>query len=258
MLANSSLRADSAVQLWQKPSSSLMLGADEVHVWRASLNSPHHRLQYLHGMLASEECERAARFHFAHDRRNFIAARGLLREILSHYLELPPHTLQFRYTSHGKPYLTYDCGGQWLRFNVSHSGELALYAISRGRELGVDIEEIRTDIEHKQIASNFFSKQEVAALHALPVHLQQEAFFLCWTRKEAYIKAIGEGLSLPLHSFDVSVTPGTPASLLAVRGNAQEAARWTLQALEPGPNYQATLVAEGNEWRLKCLQCDDR
>ena len=88
MPANSSLRADSAVQLWHKPSSSLMLGADEVHVWRTSLNSPHHRLPYLHGMLASEECERAARFHFAHDRRNFIAARGLLREILSHYLEL--------------------------------------------------------------------------------------------------------------------------------------------------------------------------
>ena len=100
-------------------------------------------------------------------------------------------------------------------------------------------------------------RRQVAALHALPDHLQQEAFFLCWTRKEAYIKAIGEGLSLPLHSFDVSVTPGTPASLLAVRGNAQEAARWTLQALEPGPNYHATLVAEGNEWRLKCLQWDN-
>jgi 4'-phosphopantetheinyl transferase len=206
-----------------------MLAADEVHVWRASLNSPQQRLQYLHGMLVAKERERAARFHFAHDRRNFIAARGLLREILSHYLQLSPHTLQFKYTARGKPYLTHDCGGQWLRFNVSHSGELALYAISRGRELGVDIEECRTDIEHRQIASNFFSKQEVASLHALPAHLQQEAFFLCWTRKEAYIKAIGEGLSLPLHSFDVSVTPGTPASLLAVRSNAQEAARWTLR-----------------------------
>lgn len=135
-----------------------MLAADEVHVWRASLNSPQQRLQYLHGMLAAKERERAARFHFAHDRRNFIAARGLLREILSHYLQLSPHTLQFKYTARGKPYLTHDCGGQWLRFNVSHSGELALYAISRGRELGVDIEECRTDIEHRQIASNFFSK----------------------------------------------------------------------------------------------------
>jgi 4'-phosphopantetheinyl transferase len=256
MPANSNVRADCAVQPWHKPSANLALGADEVHVWRASLNRPQHRLQHLHGILASEECERAARFNFARDRRHFIAARGVLREILSRYLKLSPDSLQFRYTSYGKPYLTDECGGEWLRFNVSHSGELALYAVSRGRELGVDIEQIRKDIEHMRIASDFFSRQESAALHALPAHLQPEAFFLCWTRKEAYIKAIGEGLSLPLHSFDVSLTPGAPASLLAVRGDTQEAARWTLRALEPGPNYHATLVAEGREWQLKCLQWD--
>lgn len=258
MPANFNVHADSAVQPWHKPPANLALGADEVHVWRASLNRPHHRLQHLHGILASEECERAAQFHFARDRSHFIAARGLLREILSRYLKLSPESLRFKYTSYGKPYLTDECGGEWLRFNVSHSGELALYALSRGRELGVDIEQIRTGIEHKQIASDFFSKQEVAALHALPAHLQLEAFFLCWTRKEAYIKGIGEGLSLPLHSFDVSLTPGAPASLSAVRGDAQDAAGWTLQALEPGPNYQATLVAEGREWQLKCLQWDNR
>lgn len=257
MPANLNVHAESAVGPWRDPPASLALGADEVHVWRASLNHMQDRLQPLRGTLAPEESERAARFHFARDRRHYIAARGLLREILSRYLKFSPDRLRFKYTSYGKPYLTDECGGEWLRFNVSHSGELALYAFSREREVGVDIEQIRADIEHQQIASQFFSEQEVAALLALPPHLQQEAFFLCWTRKEAYIKGIGEGLSLPLDSFDVSLTPGAPAALLAVRGDAQEAARWTLQALEPGPGYRAALVAEGRDWQLKCWQQDN-
>jgi 4'-phosphopantetheinyl transferase len=179
----------------------------------------------------------------------------VLRDILGRYLKLPPESLQFNYSSYGKPSL----GDQfaWLRFNVSHAGELALYAFSRNRELGIDIEEVRKDIEHLQIATNFFSKQEVEALHALPAHLQQEAFFLCWTRKEAYIKGVGEGLSLPLDSFDVSLGPSEPACLLAVRGNEEEAARWTLKALEPGENYHAALVAEGRGWLLKCMTWQD-
>ena len=192
---------DSAVQRWQEPPANLALGADEVHVWRASLNQPHLTLQYLNGLLASEERERAARFHFERHRSHFIASRGLLRVILGRYLNLAPERLQFKYSPYGKPFLRDDCGGEWLRFNVSHSGELALYAFSRGRELGIDIEEIRTNIEHQQIASHFFSKQEVDALQALPAHLQEEAFFLCWTRKEAYIKGIGEGAFVPSAQF---------------------------------------------------------
>ena len=256
MPANSNVYP-STVQRWHEPPANLALSADEVHVWRASLNQPHLTLQYLDGLLASEERERAARFHFERDRHHFIAARGLLRDILARYLKLPPESLQIKYSSYGKPFLADECGGEWLRFNVSHSGELALFAFSRGRELGIDIEKIRKDLPHQQLASDFFSRQEVDALQALPAHLQQEAFFLCWTRKEAYIKGVGEGLSLPLHSFDVSLTPGAPASLLAVRGNAEEAARWTLQALEPGPNYHATLVVEGSGWQLKCWRVDD-
>jgi 4'-phosphopantetheinyl transferase len=257
MPANSNVPVESAFEQWREPHATLALGADEVHVWRASLNHTQQRLQHLRGTLAPEESERAARFHFARDRQHYIAARGLLREILSRYLKLSPDSLRFKYTSYGKPYLTDECGGGWLRFNVSHAGGLALYAVSRERELGVDIERIRTDIEHQQIASQFFSEQEVASLLALPADAQLEAFFLCWTRKEAYIKGIGEGLSLPLHSFDVSLTPGEPAALLAVRGDAQEAARWTLKALEPGQGYRAALVAEGRDWRLKCWRWDD-
>lgn len=257
MSENSKGPAGTAEREWRAPTANLTLDADEVHAWRASLEQPPARLERLLSTLAPEERERAARFHFERDRRRYIAGRGLLRDILSRYLNLPPDSLRFSYTPYGKPYLAEGCRDGRLRFNVSHSGELALYAVSRGRELGVDVELMRADIEYAEIASRFFSGREVASLLALPAHLRQEAFFLCWTRKEAYVKGVGEGLSLPLHSFDVSLTPGEPASLLAVRGDAREAARWTLRGLEPGAGYCAALVAEGEGWRLKCWQWDD-
>lgn len=240
---------------WREPPADLTLPADEVHVWRAPLDLPSERLERLRGTLAPDECERAARFYFERDRRHFVAARGLLRALLGRYLKLPPDGLRFGYTPHGKPHMADGGGGEWLRFNLSHSGGVALYAFGRGRELGVDIEQVRADIEHSQIAERFFSSREVAALRDLPPRLQREAFFLCWTRKEAYIKGIGEGLSLPLDSFDVSLTPGAPASLLAVRGDAREAARWGLRDLEPGPGYHAALVAEGHDWHLRRWRC---
>ncbi|MGH9898895.1 MAG: 4'-phosphopantetheinyl transferase family protein [Pyrinomonadaceae bacterium] len=243
--------------VWCQLPPSLALPVDEVHVWRAPLEQPHDLLHRLRETLTSDERERAARFHFERDRGHFIVARGLLRAILGRYLNLEPGRLRFVYQLYGKPYLTDESGGGWLRFNVSHAGELALYAISRCREVGVDIEKIRTDIEHRQIARQFFSEREVAAFSSLPEHLQHKAFFLCWTRKEAYIKGIGEGLSLPLCSFDVSLVPGEPPTLLAVRGSQQEASRWTLRGLEPGPGYEAALVAEGHDWNLKCWQWAD-
>jgi 4'-phosphopantetheinyl transferase len=239
---------------WPEPPADVTLPADEVHVWRAPLDLPNERLECLRGTLAPDECERAARFHFERDRRHFVAARGLLRVLLGRYLKLPPDGLRFAYTSYGKPHLAEGSGGEWLRFNLSHSGGVALYAFSRGRELGVDIEQVRDDIEHSQIAERFFSKHEVAALRDLPANSQREAFFICWTRKEAYIKGIGEGLSLPLDSFDVSLTPNAPASLLAVRGDARAAARWGLRDLEPGPGYHGALVAEGHDWHLRRWQ----
>lgn len=256
MTENSNQHEAHAVEPWRPPSADIVLRADEVHVWRAPLDLPQERLESLRGALAQDERGRASRFHFERDRRRFVAGRGLLREILSRYVGLSPDGLRFGYTPYGKPYLADECGGGWLRFNVSHSGGLALYAVTRGRELGIDIEQVRADIEHEEIAERFFSGQEVAALKALPAGLRREAFFLCWTRKEAYIKGIGEGLSLPLDSFDVSLTPGEPASLLAVRGDAREAARWTLTDLDPGPGYCAALAAEGRDWILRRWQFD--
>jgi 4'-phosphopantetheinyl transferase len=139
-----------------------------------------------------------------------------------------------------------------LRFNVSHSHSLALYAITRAREVGVDVEHIRPEIAQEKIAERFFSPREVTVLRALPTPLQASAFFACWTRKEAFIKAKGDGLTLPLDQFDVSLAPGEPATLLRTAWDPQEAACWALQDLAPAPGYRAAVAVAGHAWRLTC------
>ncbi|HEX6289771.1 MAG TPA: 4'-phosphopantetheinyl transferase superfamily protein [Herpetosiphonaceae bacterium] len=240
--------------LWAPPPASLTLEHDDVHVWRIALDQPAARLPYYAQTLAPNETTRASRFYFERDRHHFTVGRGALRMILSRYIGLAPHELQFTYTSYGKPALSETTGGDSLRFNLSHSAGMALCAVTRNREVGVDIEGIRRLDDLKQIAGHFFSANESAVLHALPEEIQVDAFFTCWTRKEAYIKAIGEGLSMPLDCFDVSLVPGEPAALLAVRGNVEEAERWLLRELHPGPGYLAAIVVEGRDWRLQCWQ----
>jgi 4'-phosphopantetheinyl transferase len=137
---------------------------------------------------------------------------------------------------------------------LSHSDGLVLYAITRGREVGVDVERLRPDFAVLEVAKKFFSRREVTALVALPENQWPKAFFNCWTRKEAYIKARGEGLTLPLDRFDVSLVPGEPAALLYTNDDPQEASRWSLQELVPESGYVAALAVEGHDWRLKCWQ----
>jgi len=230
------------------------LGDDEVHVWRAALNIKESRVQSLRRTLTADERARAERFHFQQDREHFIVARGLLRAILGRYLDVDPSQLRFSYSPYGKPSLARESGGGDLCFNLSHAGGLALYAVTRGRDIGIDVERIRADLADEQVAERFFSPREVAALRALSGNMQPLAFFNCWTRKEAYIKARGEGLSLPLDQFDVSLAPGEPAALLRINGNAQEASRWFLQELAPSPVYAAAVAVGGCDWRLKCWQ----
>jgi 4'-phosphopantetheinyl transferase len=231
-----------------------VLEHDEIHVWRASLDRAASYVRDLEQTLAADERERAERFYFQIDREHFTVARGLLRAILGRYLNRPAEQLRFCYDSYGKPSLAEAYGGDWLRFNLSHARGLALYAVTRERALGVDLEYLRADFASDGIARRFFSASEVAALRALPPHQKLEAFFNCWTRKEAYIKARGEGLSFPLDQFDVSLAPGEPAALLSTSGNPQEASRWSLEALTPAPGYVAALCVEGQGWRLKCWQ----
>jgi 4'-phosphopantetheinyl transferase len=241
---------------WLSPPADLALAKDDVHVWRASLDQPAAYVRRLAQMLCPDELERAGRFYHEQHRRRFTVRRGLLRAILGRYLGLKPGQLCFRYGPGGKPSLAspLDEGQEALRFNVSHSRGLALFALARGRELGIDLEYIRPMAEVGQIVARFFSERENEAFGALPPGQQLEAFFNCWTRKEAYVKARGEGLALSLGQFDVSLAPGEPAALLSTGDDPREAARWSLRALKPGPGYVAALAVEGHGWRLTCWQ----
>jgi 4'-phosphopantetheinyl transferase len=241
-------------QTFTSPPADLVLEPREVHIWRASLNPSTAHLQLPYYSLAADELSRAERFYFDRDRWHYVIARAVLRAILSRYLEIAPDQLRFSYGPHGKPALSLEPSQNQINFNVAHSHGLALYAITRGRRIGVDLEYIRHDIASEEIAEHFFSQQEVAMLRALPVAQRQEAFFACWTRKEAYVKARGEGLLLPLNQFDVSVTPGAPALLLSTRDDPLEAARWSLRELSIGPDYQATVAMEGQGCFLYCWQ----
>jgi 4'-phosphopantetheinyl transferase len=243
-----------AASIWSVPPQTVFLRDHEVHVWKAHLRRQSPSIQSLIPTLSPDELARAKRFYFQKDREHFIVARGLLRVILGRYLNREPSQLQFCYNPYGKPALSCQSGSHGLRFNLSHSHGLALYAITRGREIGVDIERIRPDMVEDQIAERFFSPGEVRALRSLPPSLQPVGFFNCWTRKEAYIKAKGKGLSLPLDQFDVSLVPGEPAALLHVSGDAGESSRWSLHKLVPGPGYAAAVIAEEHNWRLQCWQ----
>ncbi|MGB8476810.1 MAG: 4'-phosphopantetheinyl transferase superfamily protein [Candidatus Acidiferrum sp.] len=242
---------------WRSPPETLVLGCDEVHVWRAVLDQSPSQIQtYLHSLAADEQA-RAERFYFERDREHFIVARGVLRAILSGYLSRAPGCLSFCYGSQGKPALAGESDGDAIRFNVAHSHGVALYAVTRGRQVGIDLERIRFDLAIAEIAERFFSQREVAMLRTLPTGVQRQAFFRCWTRKEAYIKARGEGLSLPLNQFDVSLAPGEPAAVLGTQRDPSEASRWSLKELIPGPDYVAALAVEGHGLCLTGWQWPD-
>jgi len=241
-------------QLWLSPPANLTLPNSEVHVWRAALDQPASHVRNLAQILSSDERNRAQRFHFERHKRRFTVGRGVLRTILGWYLDIEPRQLEFSYGPQGKPYLAKQFGEPALQFNLSHSHELALFAFTLGREIGVDLEFIRPMPDLEEVATRFFSTNENAVLNRIPVRQKVEAFFTCWTRKEAYIKARGEGLSMPLNEFDVSLSPGEPAALLNVRINPQEVNRWSLQALDPAPGYIGALIVEGQAWDLSCWQ----
>ena len=242
---------------WRSPPESLVLGCDEVHVWRATLDQTPSQIQSFLQTLAADERTRAERFYFEKDREHFIVARGVLRAILGGYLNQAPESLSFCYSAHGKPSVAGEFGADAIRFNMSHSHGIALYAVAHGREVGIDIERVRFDVEVAEIAERFFSRREVEMLRTLSTEDQRQAFFRCWTRKEAYIKARGEGLSLPLDKFDVSLSPGEPAALLSTQPDPSEAARWSLQELTHAPGYVAALAVAGHGWRLACWQWPD-
>ena len=241
-------------QTWNIPPRDLQLHENEVHVWRASLIVPEFVREELQGVLAKEEVERAARFHFEIERNHWIVARAILRILLSTYANTAPGQLQFSSNAYGKPFLTFPRLSHQLQFNVSHSQDLALYAFTLKRRVGIDIEYIRADLNYDALAKVSFSPHEQAYLHSLPYELKQEAFFHCWTRKEAYIKARGKGFSIPTDQFDVSFLSGEPPALLQNFVDPQEIIRWSLYELIPGTDYAGALALEGVGWILRCWQ----
>jgi 4'-phosphopantetheinyl transferase len=229
---------DGTHTLWSPPPDPLNLQPSQVDVWRISLDLPTATVKSLESTLSADETQHAARFHFLKDSHRYIAAHGCLRNILARYLRCEPGQLSFSTNEYGKPVLE----ERELEFNLSHSSDFALIAVSRGHKVGVDVERVRQDIELESIASRFFSQNEVAEMMVLSPDRRAIAFFNCWTRKEAYIKAHGLGLSLLLENFDVSLTPNEPAILRATRPDPEEAARWELISLEVDPCYAAAIA----------------
>lgn len=236
---------------WSLEPAALALAHDRVDAWSVRLDVDAEQAAYLAKLLSPDEQARAARFRFNEHRRRFIVARGVLRALLGQYLNRPAERIRFTYSPAGKPALEIDEG---LRFNVSHSHEMAVYAVTYKREVGIDLEFMRPLDDMERLAAGCFSARENAVWRHLPEVHRQEGFFNCWTRKEAYIKALGQGLSYLLDQFDVSLKPGEPARLLSVTGKPREVTRWTFQAFNPGKNYVAALAVEGQGWRFECWQ----
>jgi 4'-phosphopantetheinyl transferase len=231
----------------------LALDASEVHLWQASLDG--RPADIFESFLSADELARANRFHFAEDRTHFVVARGLLRNLLAAYLGINSAELRFSYGAKGKPFLVLD-GQMQINFNLSHAHGRAAFAFSRGRELGVDLEYVKEDFDAELIATRFFSRAEVLALRSVPAEVRNQAFFNCWTRKEAYIKARGEGLSMPLDEFDVSLRPDEPVALLKNYREEREVNRWSMKALPTPADYVGALVVEGHDWQLKSFSLE--
>jgi len=229
----------------------LALPDDEVHLWRIDLAAVAPAEKRWQKILSPDERARAARFHFERDRQHFIATRALLRMLLGSYVGSEPPDLVFRYSEKEKPSLDSRASHDSIEFNLSHSGTTALLAFARGRALGVDVEIIHEDFDPTALAHRFFSKHEQTQLAALDPSERYSGFFRCWTRKEAYIKAVGTGLSLPLDQFDVSLRVGDEHALLATRPEASEAAEWSLREVPVGDAYVGALCVRGHDWHLK-------
>lgn len=221
----------------------------EVHVWSLGLDPPRDRLEKLGLCLSPDEWDRAAAFRFALHRTRFVAARGQLRRILALYEGLPPDRITFVYGQHGKPGLA----GSPLRFNLAHAAGEALIAVTVGSDLGIDLERVRSDCECVPLARCFFSTVESCALFAVPPEARGAAFFAIWTRKEAFVKATGGGLSIPLRDFDVSTAAAGPVRLLRTAWDPSEAARWSLCSLDAPPGFAAALAISGPARRVRRL-----
>jgi 4'-phosphopantetheinyl transferase len=233
---------------WSVPTVIPDLTTSEIHVWRAFLHVDSATLRLLEGTLLDDELARAKRFVVERDRNHFVAARGILRSLMGMYLNCAPGSVEFSYGPQGKPALAGRGDRHPLCFNLSHSHGLTLIGIGRKREIGVDVELIRPEYTGEDVAKRYFSEAEFREVSALPEESRAERFFLCWTRKEAYIKALGGGLQIPLKSFTVSLSPDVQD---VIQGDDQR--QWCLRSLQPEFSYVGAVAAEGNDLQFRCM-----
>jgi len=233
---------------WNMPD----LRDDEVHVWAAPLAVSASALATLKNTLSYSELERAARFRFERHRDRFIAGRGMLRVLLGRYLRADARQLEFEYGAAGKPELRGKPAGNSPHFNLAHSEDLALVAITRAAAVGVDVERVRPLKDSSELVSRFFSPREHALFKDLPESQKAVAFFNLWTRKEAWLKATGEGIAHSLHLVEVSFLPGEPARLLTLPESRGSHPSWALLDLQPAPGFVAALAIAAQAPKLRC------
>ena len=230
------------------PEGGHLLPAGHIHVWRAIVDVPLTRLQVYQDTLSPDEQDRAQRFKSSQHRRRFAAARGILRHILARYLRTSPRDIQFESGPFGKPLLQ-DSEGQPLHFNVSHSRQCAVYAVSRDLEVGIDLEEDRDSLDYAGVAERICSPQEFTVFQNLPEAEQRAAFFRCWTRKEAFVKALGHGFSFPLQNVTVSFAPDEAPRILNVDGQSPD--DWSLFNLPLGEGFWGALAVAGRPFQVR-------
>lgn len=231
-----------------------MNNPDSIEVYRIRLDRSESELAIFHDMLNPPERERAAKFLAANKRREFTITRASLRLLLSRSLQEEPSQISITHEAQGKPRVENDKQHARVRFSVSHSHDLALIAIAQARDIGVDVEKMRGEVEFDQLAARFFSEAEYAALKKYSDETRLRAFFMTWTRKEAIVKAQGGGIALGLKQFDVSVDPDTPPAVIATRWQQPGIPDWTLYTLDVGPGYVASLATSGGTADIRLLE----
>lgn len=229
---------------WRNADPDGLIPTNEVHVWRLFPNTIGFQIESLQKILSADELERARKFHFEKDRRRFIMARGILRTILARYLDIKPQQVSFEYASFGKPILATDFVRGNISFNLSHSGEMVLYAITRNHKIGIDVERINDNVDVMQIASRFFSPCEIVELEKAYEKNHSEIFFRYWTRKEAFVKGLGKGVSFPMEHIDVSLINDKFLPPIKLAGENCEYPWLYIRDLFPGDGYAAALATD--------------
>jgi 4'-phosphopantetheinyl transferase len=238
--------------LWPPCADAAPLAENDIHVWATVLAPPATILEDRSRNLSPDERERAGKFKFEKHRNRYIAGRGAMRDVLGRYLGVGPKDLRFVYSENGKPVLAGEFANAGIHFNLAHTGELALLAVTRIGAVGVDVESVRPVNNVNELVARFFSPRENALFQKVPDENKPAAFFNLWTRKEALLKATGEGITRSLSLVEVSFLPGEPARLIAISGDTVKAARWSLREMTPATGYTAAVAIQAENVRVQC------